>query len=359
MPGRRGDRGQGRDRHALARPGPGSTLRIGYTRPGFLTYKLPEGKFFVPDFRLGSVFARAYGFSIGNASSDDPAVAAQEAWKLLGDRPVTRVHVWERDRWEPGELGFTPCITPRATAAYEALKTACPNPERLAAGNHLIEPAAPGELVADVILVEANQWWVGYHRAPRRDSRKRWPGGIMDLLHAPPGAVSRAWLKMEEALAWAQLPAGKGAVRRVGQFARRGESSACWSRGFEVIGIDPKRKWRRRWRSIRASSPHSPSRGPGAAPGVSQSPLADGRYERRARIYARRRAEAIVCHAEVNIRGMLLTLKLPDWKLAGEVPSYLMRIRSWGYNLVQSRQLAHNRHEICVAALQKPFRRKR
>ena len=50
--------------------------------------------------------------------------------------------------------------------------------------------------------------------------------------------------------------------------------------------------------------------------------------------------EAIVRHREVNIRDMLLTLKLPDWKLAGEVPSYLMRIRSWGYNLVQSRQLA-------------------
>ena len=68
--------------------------------------------------------------------------------------------------------------------------------------------------------------------------------------------------------------------------------------------------------------------------------------------------EAIVRHREVNIRGMLLTLKLPDWKLAGEVPTYLMRIRSWGYNLVQTRQLANNRHEICIAALQKPFRRK-
>ncbi len=68
--------------------------------------------------------------------------------------------------------------------------------------------------------------------------------------------------------------------------------------------------------------------------------------------------EAIVTHAEVNIRGMLLTLKLPQWRLAAEVPAYLTRIRSWGFNLVRARQLAHNRHEICVAALQKPFRRK-
>ncbi len=30
-------------------------FHIGYARPGFLTYKLPEGKYLTPDFRLGSV----------------------------------------------------------------------------------------------------------------------------------------------------------------------------------------------------------------------------------------------------------------------------------------------------------------
>ena len=44
--------------------------------------------------------------------------------------------------------------------------------------------------------------------------------------------------------------------------------------------------------------------------------------------------------------------------LASEVPAYIERIRSWGFNLVRARQLAHNRLEICVAALQKPFKRK-
>jgi 23S rRNA (cytidine2498-2'-O)-methyltransferase len=68
--------------------------------------------------------------------------------------------------------------------------------------------------------------------------------------------------------------------------------------------------------------------------------------------------EAIITCAEVNIRGMLLTLKLPDWGLANQVPDYLDRIRSWGYNIIQARQLQHDRREICVAALQKPFRRK-
>jgi 23S rRNA (cytidine2498-2'-O)-methyltransferase len=68
--------------------------------------------------------------------------------------------------------------------------------------------------------------------------------------------------------------------------------------------------------------------------------------------------EAIVTHAEVNIRGLLLTLKLPQWKLAQNVPEYLERIRGWGYNIVRARQLQYDRREICVAALQHPFRRK-
>jgi hypothetical protein len=68
--------------------------------------------------------------------------------------------------------------------------------------------------------------------------------------------------------------------------------------------------------------------------------------------------EAVVTHPENNIRGMILTLKLFEWKLADELPEYLQRIGGWGYNVVRARQLQHNRQEVCVAALQKPFVRK-
>jgi 23S rRNA (cytidine2498-2'-O)-methyltransferase len=74
--------------------------------------------------------------------------------------------------------------------------------------------------------------------------------------------------------------------------------------------------------------------------------------------YTLEAVEAIVTHPRINIRGMLLTLKLPERALALCVPDYLERIRKWGYNLVQARQLQHNRREVCIAALQKPFRRK-
>ncbi len=67
--------------------------------------------------------------------------------------------------------------------------------------------------------------------------------------------------------------------------------------------------------------------------------------------------EEIVTHPEIAIRGMLLTLKFPDARQALDVPEYLDRVRSWGFNQVAARQLQFNRREICVSALKKPFRR--
>jgi 23S rRNA (cytidine2498-2'-O)-methyltransferase len=328
-------------------------FRFAYSRPGFLTFKLPEEQYLTPDFNLASVFARAWGFSLGKVSADDLGAAAKTVWDLLGNRPARQIHVWERDRAEPGAHGFEPSITPAAIAAYEAIGAACPHPERLAGGNHLQRPASPGDWVADCILIEPSHWWVGFHRA--RSVPSCWSGGIPNL-DAPSDVVSRAWQKMEEALRWSQLPAAAGArFAEIGS-SPGGASQSLLARGFEVIGIDPAEM----------------------APKVLENPKF--RHIRRRAIEVPRRAfrkvrwltadmnvapnftldaiEAIVIHPEVNIRGMLLTLKLPEWQLASAIPAYLARIRSWGFNLVRARQLAHNRQEICVAALQKPFRRK-
>ena len=152
------------------------------------------------------------------------------------------------------------------------------------------------------------------------------------------------------------MPAAAGArFAEIGS-SPGGASQSLLGRGFDVIGIDPAEM----------------------APEVRRNPKF--RHIRRRAVEVPRRAfrkvrwltadmnvapnftldavEAIVTHPEVSIRGMLLTLKLPEWRLASEVPAYLDRIRGWGFNLVRARQLAHNRQELCVAALQKPFHRK-
>ena len=61
--------------------------------------------------------------------------------------------------------------------------------------------------------------------------------------------------------------------------------------------------------------------------------------------------ESIVCHRDVDVRGLLVTLKLRDWSLAAELPAYVERVRGWGFSDVRLRQLAYNRQEVCLAAL--------
>jgi 23S rRNA (cytidine2498-2'-O)-methyltransferase len=209
------------------------------------------------------------------------------------------------------------------------------------------------EAILDCVLVAPGEWWIGHHRVGSITSS--WPGGMLNL-ELPANAVSRAWLKMEESLRWSQLPIPRGArVAEIGS-APGGSSQALLARGFHVTGVDPAEM----------------------APTVLEHPRFT--HVRRRSTQVRRRdfrkirwltvdmnvapnytldaTEELVAHPEISIRGMILTLKFPDWSLAAHVPEYLARIKSWGYNLIRARQLQHNRREICIAALQKPFRRK-
>jgi 23S rRNA (cytidine2498-2'-O)-methyltransferase len=347
-----------------------------FSRPGFLTFKLPGDCTLPPDFDLHSIFARAYGFSLGSVRGDDPEALARSVWGLFGHRPWHRIHVWERDAAKPGEHGFEPGLTATAAAAHAALVRTCPRalpgksppvemaPRSQTGGFHHSrdsarplddgqQPARPGQWVLDCILLDPGQWWVGYHRV--RSVASQWPGGLMPLV-LPAGAISRAWLKMEEALRWAHLPIPpKAHWAEIGS-APGGSSQALLQHGYYVTGIDPAvmdqrildhpcfTHIRRRTAAVRRRD-FRKIRWLAADMNVAPDYTLDA-------------VQSIVTHAEVNIRGMLLTLKLPQWKLAGQTPAYLDRIRDWGYNVVRARQLQHNRREFCVAALQQPFRRK-
>jgi 23S rRNA (cytidine2498-2'-O)-methyltransferase len=60
--------------------------------------------------------------------------------------------------------------------------------------------------------------------------------------------------------------------------------------------------------------------------------------------------EAIVSYPTSNFRGLILTIKLPEWDHASNIASHIERVRSWGFEWVEARQLAHNRREYCLAA---------
>ena len=328
-------------------------FRVAFSRKGFLTFKLPEGLYLPADFDLESVFARTYAFSLGHVSGDDVAALAREVWQLWGDKPFERIHVWQRDMAEPGENGFEATITAEAILAAQAIREACPRPERLPGNADPAEAARPGDRVLDCVLVDPGQWWIGTHRA--RGIPSRYPGGMMPLV-PPADMVSRAWLKMEEALRWSQLPISAGARCAELGSAPGGASQALLARGVELIGVDPAEMdatimshpnfqhfrcratdvRRRDFRKIRWLTADM-----NVAPNFTLDAV-----------------EGIVTYPQVNVRGLLLTLKLLDWQLAFRVPEYLDRVRSWGYNVVHARQLQYDRREFCVAAIQKPFKRK-
>src|SRR6266511_3609115 len=90
----------------LARVWP--SFRFAYSRPGFLTFKLPSGPAPTDNFDLQSVFARAYGFSLGKADGATIDERATQAKELLAALPIDRVHVWSRDSGRPGTTDDDP-----------------------------------------------------------------------------------------------------------------------------------------------------------------------------------------------------------------------------------------------------------
>ncbi len=332
----------------------GRGFHLAYSRPGFLTFKLPSNVAYADDFDASSVFARACAFSLGKVTGNDDPLKSRTAWELARDLRIRRIHVWPRDQARPGSRGYEPQLTPAAYAVHRRLWENRPQAVALAPdADEMRTPASRGELILDCVLVGADEWWIGYHRAGLPATR--WPGGMLDL-QMPADAVSRAWLKMEEALRWSELPIPPNArVAELGS-SPGGASQALLARGYWVSGVDPAEMHpavlahphfthirrrstqvrRREFRKVRWL-------------------MADMNVAPR---YTLNAVESIVCHPEVSIRGMLLTLKLTDLALAAQIPAFLAQIRSWGFNEVRARQLQHNHREVCVAALQRPFRRK-
>jgi len=325
----------------LARDWP--ALRFAYSRPGFLTFKFVGEHELDDKCAIGSVFARAASFSLGKAAGATIEERAGNVWKLAEGRRFDRLHVWQRDLFSPDHRSMQSAEPPAIVSETEA--AICQNmPAQLE-----IDPTARtirGDLVLDCVLVEPDVWWIGYHRAAETESC--WPGGLF-WAPSPPDAVSRAYLKMEESLAWTRLPVQPGDLCVEIGAAPGGSSQALLNRGLRVIGIDPAdmdprviahpnfEHWKKRGADVRRRE-FRKVRWLTADMNVAPS-------------YTLDTVEAIVTHREVHIDGLLLTLKLMDGSPAMEVPEYLKRVSSWGFAQVAARQLHHNRHDFCVAAM--------
>lgn len=328
-------------------------FRFAFSRPGFVTFKIPDDVRNDRKFELKSVFARTWGHSTDSVSGDDGRVLAEEVWRLLGERypaetlaEFRHLHVWERDRHLPGDDGFEPGVSPLAEEIGDLLLTAAP--EAVTAGESAIrlnEDAKHDDRILDVIIIEPGEWRIGWHRA---DSvSQTWPGGVPDV-EMPAGTVSRTYLKMAEALLWSGLPIDQGqSCVEIGS-APGGSCQALLERGLSVTGVDPADMDE----AVLASPYFTHLRA--RAKDLKRRRFSDFRWlmfdGSVTPKYTLDAVEAIVTHPAVKIEGLLLTLKMTDWKLAEEIPDFTKRVRSWGYRFVRARQLAYNRREICVAA---------
>jgi 23S rRNA (cytidine2498-2'-O)-methyltransferase len=361
-------------KHEVAREWP--NLRFAFSRPGFLTFKIAPGKKLPDDFDSKLVFARAAGFCLGKASGATPAERAASVWKLIDDRPVSLVHVWPRDRSSPGFRDYEPGLTPEAVEIERIVRECASPPDKTLALSSNLQfavcnlqsspeandvhrkqairepPLCPPlrrggvrAMAADVVVVDDAEWWVGYHYVNSVTSS--WPGGFCET-ELPADAVSRAWLKMHEAVLWSGfvLKAGERCVE-LGS-APGGASQFLLSRGLDVIGIDPAVMdpvvlADPHFRHIRKRAKEVPRKEFVGIDWLTSDVNLPPNYTLDA-------VGAIVKHPGMRPKGMLLTLKLVDWSLAEDIPKSLERIRSWGFRNVRARQLHHNRQEICVAA---------
>jgi len=330
--------------------------RLAFSRPGFLTFKVPPDVDLPDDVGQSLVFARTCGFCLGKVEGTTAAERAQSVWSLIGALPVTELHVWPRDRFTPGFRDYEPGQTPQSReieVAIRAAGDACSPPFPAAQERPSLTPSRgkhsadekPGPLVADVVIVEPGEWWVGYHRAGSLAAT--WPGGFLEV-DLPAEAVSRAWLKMHEAVLWSgfRFRSGQKCVE-IGS-APGGASQFLLESGLKVIGVDPAAMHPSvladpNFKHIRKRSKEVPRR---EFLGVDWL-TADINLPPN---YTLDTVKSIVSHRGVKFKGLLLTLKLVEWSLADEIPKYIARLRALGFRTVRARQLHHNRQEICVAA---------
>jgi 23S rRNA (cytidine2498-2'-O)-methyltransferase len=166
--------------------------------------------------------------------------------------------------------------------------------------------------------------------------------------------ISRAYLKLEEALRWSELPIRPGdRCVEIGS-APGGSCAALLERGCIVTGIDPADM-----HAPVLANPHFTHLRMRARD-VPREVFRDARWlmsdSNVAPKHTLDTVEAIVTARDVRLEGLVLTLKLTDPRLAAQLPAFHKRIRGWGYEHVRARQLAFNRQEVCVVATERSTR---
>jgi 23S rRNA (cytidine2498-2'-O)-methyltransferase len=327
-------------------------LRFAYSRPGFVTFKHISTSESLVDFQLQSVFARAYGASLEKIQLTQIDRVLEIAEQLKDhyhlDKPI-HLHVWERDFYPPGEeaLGFVSGVL--ASQFEQKIRNAGPSV--------FLERALPdeGDWVLDLVVLESDEAWVGYHR--HSSSHSSWPGGRIPI-SLPDAAPSRAYLKLEEAITWAKAPIYPGDIAVEVGSAPGGASYALLQRGVKVVGVDPAEM-----DPIVLSSPNFihlkqpiDTVRRKDLPDSIQWILLDMNVQPRVSLSSIERMLKPGVVGSLgpilgSLLGVILTVKLNEWKLADQIPHFVERVRRMGMTRVKAVQLASHRQEVLIFGL--------
>ncbi len=338
------------------------SLRSAFARPGLVTFKLMSGPVEPAEegiseaqavsavIRSASVLARACGASLGPASTAEQALevirsATQEGAEL-------RLQVWERDRWRPGEEppGFS--YGQHSAEIRERLLAAWPDDRKLAVG----PLAQVGEQVAEVIVGAPGEPWLV---ALRRQGPGELPyGGGRIPVEDEPRAPSRAYYKLCEGLVYADIPLRAGDVAVELGSAPGGASFALLRRGLEVHGVDPGAmdplvlgytgagtKKNNRFVHHACTMGQVKRRD---LPRALQWIVADVNLAPQIALQTVRRLAA---RPRPALCGVLLTLKIDNWKALRHLPGWLRQVEAMGMVEVGKTQLSRNRMEVFAYGL--------
>jgi 23S rRNA (cytidine2498-2'-O)-methyltransferase len=256
------------------------------------------------------------------------------------------MHVWARDRLPAGEFDYEPGIEPLTDAVAEEIA-----PSLVATGvipaNAINQIAQPGDRILDLIMIDPGVWMLGWHAATSFVP-SCWPGAFLpfDEDHE---AVSRAYYKAAEGFLWSMLPIRPDDVAVEIGSAPGGAVQRMLELGLKVIGVDPADM-----DPEIAENPnffHIRARGDD----IKRSEYRGARWllvDSNVRPdKALATVENIVTNNQVDIRGMLLTMKLGKYSAAHRIPGWCQTLATWGFKRTEVRQLATGRCEVCIAAM--------
>jgi 23S rRNA (cytidine2498-2'-O)-methyltransferase len=312
---------------------PESPFRLAFSRPGFLSFKVV-----LPTTLPKHPLIRRAGWVIGQVSGQQATTLVHDSLALAG-MDWQGVHVFQRDTYDSGFMGFEPGISTLSQEVGSIFDT------QLNQALPINQIARVGERLLDCVIVDPDRWVIGFHQAEA--IADCWPGGVFPVVE-PEEMISRAYLKIAEAVAWSQLPFSPGdQVVEIGSSpggaAQRLLDMGLWVTGVDPAEMDPLLLEHQRFEHWRAKSSAVKRRNYRKFKWL----IADANV---APNYTLDCVGDIVNYPTSRIQGLILTLKLSSYELLDHLDEYIERIRSWSFPRVEARQLGHNRRELCIVA---------